>query len=548
MHPTPGPSNHPTAASGAAPGVRPPNRPMLSLASEQVYRGPQPTIPKLIHPDPSEFVRLRIALGNLLPPDATELFKYQILVDHLKLDEVRLIADAYLNSPAPYTDNMIVLHDKFDQPHLITPVESVRLGLPGGPAAVHTRLGWTLQGPIRYMGHPIHPTQCLDVSSPSHTDDLYRHVERLWQVDTIPLRHDREVTRSKQDQQAVTMLKAKTVHIEVDGLLRYPTPLLRHVNIPLLHTPRESVMPMLRSSERHLLKNPSWAETYKNEMQKLIEAGAVWEVTQDVTLKVEWYIPHHLISHNGKDRLVFNCSHQYLGQTLNQYLLPGPTLGASLLGVLVRFRKYHVAVSGDIKGMFHQIHLLPEDRPLLSQPDDTLRFTVENCFYVDNYLQRVRTPSEAKIMVDRLRDLMASAGFELRYLLPFSTQVKLIIRKLWDKQRSWDDRSLPAELLKAWSTWEDELRFVPFITFPRAYVPVGTDLEGATHEVHIFENASEQAYGAVAYMRAEDCEGQDILHPCSLMPKRLHSIPCLELCAALVAAQLAHVLERERSP
>ncbi|KAL7874946.1 hypothetical protein SRHO_G00059160 [Serrasalmus rhombeus] len=40
IHPTLDPTNHPTAASGTTAGVRPPNRPMLSLAPEQVYRGP----------------------------------------------------------------------------------------------------------------------------------------------------------------------------------------------------------------------------------------------------------------------------------------------------------------------------------------------------------------------------------------------------------------------------------------------------------------------------------------------------------------------------
>lgn len=34
-----------------------------------------------------------------------------------------------------------------DFPHLITPIQPVRMGPPGGPAAVQTRLGWTLQGP-----------------------------------------------------------------------------------------------------------------------------------------------------------------------------------------------------------------------------------------------------------------------------------------------------------------------------------------------------------------------------------------------------------------
>lgn len=38
-----------------------------------------------------------------------------------------------------------------DFPHLITPIEPVRMGPPGGPAAIKTRLGWTLQGPTEYI-------------------------------------------------------------------------------------------------------------------------------------------------------------------------------------------------------------------------------------------------------------------------------------------------------------------------------------------------------------------------------------------------------------
>ncbi|XP_055015378.1 uncharacterized protein LOC129410669 [Boleophthalmus pectinirostris] len=93
---------------------RPPN---LAVASEFAYTGPRPSIPKLTCRDPGEFARLKMALENLLPPDSTELFKYQVLLDHLHLEEAKLIADAYLHSPTPFTDTMNALNDKLGQPH-----------------------------------------------------------------------------------------------------------------------------------------------------------------------------------------------------------------------------------------------------------------------------------------------------------------------------------------------------------------------------------------------------------------------------------------------
>lgn len=204
--------------------------------------------------------------------------------------------------------------------------------------------------------------------------------------------------------------------------------------MPLLQATKDAIMPSLRGVERRLAKDPERAEAYKVEMEKLIKAGSIIKCGSGTPVtegQEAWYIPHHMVSHNGKNRLVFNYSFQYRGQNLNDYLLPGPTLGASLLGVLLRFREHAVAVSRDIKGMFHQVHLLPEDRALLrfiwrdisdesppavyewrvlrfgttcspccatfalqrhvmnnSQPDDDVRLSVERCFYVDNCLQQ----------------------------------------------------------------------------------------------------------------------------------------------------------------
>ncbi|KAF7648189.1 hypothetical protein LDENG_00160620 [Lucifuga dentata] len=105
------------------------------------------------------------------------------------------------------------------------------------------------------------------------------------------------------------------------------------VAIPIvnLHTPKKAVLPSLRSTECRLAKDPKRAESYCSEIHKLEQAGHVAKVSPEETSKTldSWSIPHHMVNHNGKDRIVFNCSFQYQGQSLNDQLLPGPMLGPS---------------------------------------------------------------------------------------------------------------------------------------------------------------------------------------------------------------------------
>ena len=153
---------------------------------------------------------------------------------------------------------------------------------------------------------------------------------------------------------------------------------------------------------------------------------------------------------------MFNCSFQSNGMVLNEHLLPGPVMGPSLLGVLLRFRPHRVAISGDIKAMFHQVRLLPEDKPLLcflwrdlkrdSLPDiyewQVLPFgttcspccatfalqthvqnnkggnedinSVTTAFFVDNCFNSLPTVSQAKQLIDKMRQVLSSGGFEIR--------------------------------------------------------------------------------------------------------------------------------------
>ncbi|XP_072569309.1 uncharacterized protein [Paramormyrops kingsleyae] len=345
-----------------------------------------------------------------------------------------------------------------DNPHLITPIEPVRLGPPGGPAAIRTRLGWTLQGPTRFTESQLRPQQCLLASLSPLEVELKRNVENLWKLDVLPPREEKQVIRSREDQQAIDLLESKTTRVEVDGVLRYAAPLLRRKNFPLFQAPLEAVMPRLRGLEKRLLRDPDSSDAYGAEIKKLETVGTVSRllVSDSRPGGEMWYIPHHMVQHNGKKRIVFDCSFEYKGLCLNKALLPGPKLGPSLLGVLLRFREHCVGVSGDIKAMFHQVLLLPEDKPLLrfiwrhmrreetpkvfewqvlpfgttcspccatyalqrhvfdhSTTGSEERFAVERCLYVDNCLRSRPSAQEARQTIDKLRSLLASGGFNL---------------------------------------------------------------------------------------------------------------------------------------
>lgn len=558
-----------------------------------------------------------------------------------------------------------------DYTHLITPIEPVRLGPPGGPAAVRTRLGWTLQGPAQDINLSHGAPQCLFTTAAS-TPDLFSCVEKLWQLDVIPYRNEKVVVRSRQDQEAMTLLQEQTERVDICGVKRYATPLLRVKNMPRLHASPEAVLPHLRGIERRLAKSPEQAAAYQAEIHKLEETGYAvkLEPHQIEGTEEAWYIPHHIVQHNGKNRVVYNCSFQYQGLNLNDFLLPGPALGSSLLAVLLRFRQHAIAFSSDIRAMFHQVRLLPSDRPLLrflwrdlnrdrapdvyewqvlpfgttcspccatyalqrhvhdtTEPGDEVRAAIDQSFYVDNCLHSLTSQEAAKALVDRLQHLLAEGGFELRqwasndpfiishlppdvkstscelwlshgqtdvqepalglhwncksdtlsyktrkveysvvtmrniykvlasqydplgYLVPYTTRAKVLVQRLWDKKRDWDDPQLPERLLDSWHSWEAELEHLPEITLPRCYSTPRMDRSSSIRDIHVFCDASEQAYGSVAYIRTEDPDGEVkisfLAARSRVAPCKQQSIPRLELCAALTGAQLLKVILTE---
>lgn len=94
-----------------------------------------------------------------------------------------------------------------------------------------------------------------------------------------------------------------------------------------------------------------------------------------------------------------------------------------------------------------------------------------------------------------------------------------------------------------------EIPILQHLKLPRSYTPAAVNSATATSRIHIFCDASERAYGSVAYMQTVD-DNQHVyvafvIARSRVAPRKQLSIPRLELSAALTGAQLARVIETE---
>ena len=188
-----------------------------------------------------------------------------------------------------------------------------------------------------------------------------------------------------------------------------------------------------------------------------------------------WYIPHQGIYNNskpGKIRVVFDCSTEFNGRSVNKELLSGPDLTNQLVGVLIRSCQKQVAVIGDIEHIFYQVWVSEEHRSLLrfklwkvgdrNNPpfDDEMgrhvfgSFSLPSCskyalkktandkklkygleaadtlnknVYVDDMLKSVASVPDAITLVKNVRGICRAGGFRLTKFVSNSKELLMSI-------------------------------------------------------------------------------------------------------------------------
>ena len=275
---------------------------------------------------------------------------------------------------------------------------------------------------------------------------------------------------------------SKGIHLRSDGHYEIPLP-FREDEITLPNN-KKSAAYRLQQLKSRFNKDENYKKDYTMFMDQMIKNGYAEKVSSDEESVIDWkswYIPHHGVYHPKKPekiRVVFDCSAEYKGESINKHLLQGPDLTNKLIGVLIRFRQESVAFMSDIEAMFHQVKVTKDCQDFLrflwwpngdtSKEVETYRMTVHlfgaasspgcsnfalkqtaddnekdigeraaeflrNYFYVDDGLKSVPTADEAISLICQTKEMCSRGGFNLH---KFISNKKKVIKEIPEEDRA----------------------------------------------------------------------------------------------------------------
>ncbi|XP_037816930.1 uncharacterized protein LOC119607192 [Lucilia sericata] len=120
---------------------------------------------------------------------------------------------------------------------------------------------------------------------------------------------------------------------------------------------------------------------------------------------------------------------------------------------------------------------------------------------------------------------------------------KILIQKAWKLQIGWDD-PIPHELYKKWKVWWNELKNISRFKVPRC---LSQNLFCANIQLHVFVDASQDAFAAVCYFRIQhenECKVAFVMGKIRCAPLKLMSIPRLELQAAVLGVRMSRIIQQ----
>lgn len=180
---------------------------------------------------------------------------------------------------------------------------------------------------------------------------------------------------------------------------------------------------------------------------------------------------------------------------------------------------------------------------LWNTTSDSFCFKLNENRIKDGILSGVQRPTKREI----LRIVMMVFD-PLGLLAQFMIYAKILLQHIWLAKLDWDE-PLNDELFEKWRHWAKYLPSIEQIRIPRCYLSILSLANENNIELHIFVDASRDAFAAAAYYRVENeiVECSLISAKTRVAPLKLLSVPRLELEGAILGVRLANNISQSHS-
>ncbi|XP_050301507.1 uncharacterized protein LOC126739751 [Anthonomus grandis grandis] len=370
------------------------------------------------------------------------------------------LADSDFYSPSPI--DILLGADIFWQ---ILSVGQINIGYPS-PVLQNTHLGWVVAGGFQPSNNA--KIRC----NFSKNVDIQEQLSKFWEVEEIEIKKIFSAEEQACEDNFVT-----NVYTNNDG--RYVVSLPLKKPSEALGNSRDLAFKRFLSLERKLMTNDRLRKLYIDFLKIYEQLGHMSQVKFEDDKNIGYFMPHHGVLKNSSDttklRVVFNASSpSTTGLSLNDIQMAGPTIQQDLLSIILRFRTRNIVLSSDIKMMYRQILINPEQRHLQkifwrSDPNEDVKIfelntvtygttaasflairclfevanecerdfplianIIRNDMYVDDLLTTVDNRDEAEYISNNINRILLKHGFELR---KWNSNDQYVIRNLESENR-----------------------------------------------------------------------------------------------------------------
>jgi hypothetical protein len=320
-----------------------------TITGEREIKGTQASL-RLQSLDKNTNIVMKFLSTDVIPIDTASIAQQHNVQYFEHLREVNL---------PTLSDGEIDLLIGSDYADIIETQMDVKRGKPGEPIAIKTLFGWTITGSSKISSNSNSPQINLLKTSDNEIPDLLR---KLYDQEFSDINSYKNGL-SPEEQHAQQIMNDSAILINGHYQVKMP---FRSTSSHLTGN-YQGAYQRLHSLKRRFQNDSKLKDDYAAVINRYIAEGACTQASNTST-EDRWFLPHHAVStpSKPKTRVVFDCAAKYRGKSLNSELLKGPDNTNPLIEVLLRFRVDPIAVTADIKSMFHQVRVPPEDSKKLS--------------------------------------------------------------------------------------------------------------------------------------------------------------------------------------